>query len=409
MSVAVLMALLLPAALAAREVRESYNAAGKPVRSLVLVDGVLASETTFRYDGSNLVEKTVTEGAQVTVEKWTWDGSSPLTHEVRVDGTVKKKETWTWVQGKVATWTVEVTGEPTRTTVTTRDALGNPVEVVTRLPDGTVVDHTVAEFDRPAVPSRLSLSGGGGYQSDVKVASVTTAFSLTRSPPAALVGMDPLEYEVGVGWSYSRSGQTLVNNDLTGRFAMDYNHIVPRTTLFLFTTWERNPVTNLSMDLLVAPLGLKFEVVNTPRLLFDASFAPLWNYRSIVATAGGTCDGATVEVDGPCETSKLRGSLRVRARVDTRSVDFTDTFGWLPNLYPAALPQALVSDAIWSNSATLSLALSKALSLQEGFTFALDPTLKDQADCAADPDNLLCDGVEFATTTTLTLAFDVGG
>lgn len=405
-SLVLLLSLALPAR-AATETRTFHDAEGRPVRTLVLVDGTLASETTLAYTDARLTRKTTTEGTRVTEETWTWDGANPLTHAVIVDGTPQRKETWSYADGRVQVATLEEAGGlPTRTTYT-YDALGNPTEVVTLREDGAVLSRTLAEFQVPRVPIHFAFTGGGAYQSDLRVASVTSAFAISREPPPTLWSVDPLEFKVGLGWTWSRSGDTLVNNQLTGNFSMDYNHLVPRTTLFLFATMERNPVANLHMDLILAPVGLKVDLVEGSKFRFDASFAPVWNYRSIEVAEGGTCDGSTMDAAGSCETNKLRGSLRVRAKVDTRSVDVSDTLGWLPNLDPAGMPGALWSDAIFQNTTALSIALSRSLTLAETFVYTLDPTLRDQADCAADPDDLLCAGVKYSTNTSLTLAFDV--
>jgi hypothetical protein len=405
--------LLLPfPALAATETRLLHDASGRVLRALVLEDAVLQSETVNEYAGDQLVRRVTTEGAKLTTETWTWEGALPLTHEVRVtEASVKdalvKKESWTYAESRPVKLRVEEAGEPPRVTSWTWDARGNPVQILITREDGTLVSRTLSEFGRPVVPVRFAFEGGGSYASNVDVVSVTSAFSIGRSPDKSLWSVDPLEFKVGMSWTYAQSGETLVNNHLGGNFAMDYNHLFPRTTLFLFANLERNPVSHLNLDLLLAPLGIKYDLLDRGGFLLDASFAPVWNYRSISVEAGGTCDGSLVTAAGACDTNKVRGSFRTRAILDGKVVDISQSFSYLPDLGPAHLPEGLSEGAILQDTLALNVALSSRLTLKESLFATLDPSLKDQADCVSEPDNLLCSGVEYGTNTTLVFAFDL--
>jgi len=163
------------------------------------------------------------------------------------------------------------------------------------------------------------------------------------------------------------------------------------------------------VDLLVAPLGVKYDFLEGDTWRLDASFAPVWNFRSVQLQPGSACEsGPAVDSPTPCNTSKFRGSFRVRGGYSNSRVKVSNTVEWLPNLAPAdGYPRGLATDSMLRNTFGFEVALSSKLSLKEAFIFTRDPTLAAQADCTANPDDLLCDGLSFVTTTTLAFKWDV--
>ena len=199
----------------------------------------------------------------------------------------------------------------------------------------------------------------------------------------------------------------VTQNQLDVSTGADLNHLLPRTTFFFFTGLERDPVVNLNMDLVLAPVGVKYDIIDTRRFDLDASVAPVWNYRSISAD-GVDCDGVEAAGEFTCPTSKLRGSLRTKVVLDLHQIKVSDTVEYLPNLIPETdFATALSEDSIFVNTFALDVALSTRLTLTESFVFKRDLTLAAQVDCDADPDNLLCDGLLYTTATTLTFTFGI--
>lgn len=63
--------------------------------------------------------------------------------------------------------------------------------------------------------------------------------------------------------------------------------------------------------------------------------------------------------------------------------------------------------AIFRNSLSFGVKLSKALRIEESFVFTYDQSLTDQVDCTVNSESLLCQGMMFSNTTTLVLTFDL--
>lgn len=394
------------------QTREFWNAQGNLVRRIKLVGGELAVETTYTYDeaGGLVEEKQTAADGTVTLHSWTWDeAGNPTQHTVAVDGETTLTETFVWEGDmKVKQIVADPLGVERTTTFTYNDE-GNLVVSETVDADGNVVART--EADREAIelepiPVTFSLTGGYSTLSDVRSTTATAAFSIERKPEPSRYDTDP--FEVGLSASYNRgtSNEELTNDQLKAATGVDYNHMVGRLTTFLFTTFERNPVANLDIDLYAAPLGAKYDFVPEGTVTFDASFAPVWNYRSIAVAAGEECDGQVLSEDGHCTFSKIRGSLRLRASLTVGTLKIKDTVEFLPTISPVDdFVQAIEDEAIVRNTLSASIALGEHLSVGHTLAVARDPLLAEQADCEADPDNLLCDGLSVTTGTTLTVAY----
>lgn len=396
------------------EIREIYDVDGRVTRRLQLVGGQLQEEVVNTYDASGrLSERTTTRGAEQRVERWTYDDSgNVLTHETRVGLALVSSETWTYADGRPATFTVDAGGQK-KVTTWTYDEKGRIILVETKAADGTVLSRSVSDRQAPPppdVPIELEISGGFATDSDVKTNSVTAGFSIERKVPPELYAEDHLEVAAYGTYTRGISQGELTNDDLSVGFGLDYNEFVPRTTAFLFMKVERNPVANLDVDLEVAPIGIKYDLVPEGGVFtLDASFAPIWNFRSILIAAGGECDGAVVTLDTHCTFNKMRGSFRARAALEFGPVKVKDVLEFQPTFNPASgdLVAGIREEAIVENTTSLSVKLSQRLALSSAISFTRDPLLKEQADCTADPENLLCDGmmVESASTLTLSMSF----
>jgi YD repeat-containing protein len=400
----------VPPTFAGKETRETWSSAGLLVRRLVFVDGALQSETTWTYDaaGHPTEERAVSSGAQV-VQQWTYnaDGTT-ATHVVVADGMVQLQEVMGYTDGKVTSRAVTTQDGTTLTTTTYNDD-GAVVLTETRSASGALAARTVADRE-PAPPEKVTfdvgLIGGVATSSDVRTTSVTAGFSVSRKPKPEQYSYDPIELGAYATYNRASSQGTLTNDQLKAGVGFDYNELVGPLTVFLFTSMERNPVANLDVDLLLAPVGVKYEFIPEGVFTLDASFAPLWNYRSIAVAAGDACDGLTLSEGGHCTFSKIRGSFRVRATLEGGPFKVKDVVEFLPTLNPDGdLIAAIEDEAIFRNTLSVDIKLTTHFSLTESVLFTRDPLLTAQIDCAADPDNLLCDGMSLQTGTTLALNY----
>ncbi|MES2643336.1 MAG: hypothetical protein V4850_27880 [Myxococcota bacterium] len=400
----------VPPATAARETRETWNTAGLLVRRLTFDQGMLQAETTFTYDAAGrVVEERTTGTGGVVVQDWTYnDDGTPVTHGITTDGVTQLREVYTYLDGKVATRAV-TTPSGTSITTTTYGANGEPTLVETRGADGALLARTVSDREMP-LPGRVKLNvginGGIATSSDVRTTAITAGFLISRKPTVAQYETDPVEMSAYGSYNRATAAEVLTNDQLKAGVGIDYNNLVGPLTAFLFTSVERNPVANLDVDLLVAPIGVKYDIVPEGFFTLDASFAPVWNFRSIAVPAGGECDDVVLAEDGHCTFSKIRGSFRVRASIGTAAVTLKDVVEFLPTLNPTgSFGQAIEDEAIFRNTATLAIKITDALTLSESIVFVRDPLLAAQIDCDADPDNLLCKGMSLQTGTTLALSY----
>lgn len=392
------------------DVREVYDNDGHLVRRLSFLGGVLTQEVVYAYDddGREITRATDRDGAH-QVETWTYDDKGQtLTHRTAVDDVQKELETWTYKDGRVASKAVE---HPlgVQTTTWIYDNEGRAVQVETRDQNGQLLARTLSDRQPtppPKVPIDLELLGGVQTDSDVQTTSVTVGFSIDRKPPATLYGVDHLEVSADASYTLGVSKGERTNDDLSAGFGLDYNDFVARTSAFLFFRVERNPVSNLDVDLEIAPFGIKYDLIpEGGPLTLDASVAPVWDFRSIAVAAGGDCDDVTVDMDSHCTFSKFRASFRARAALELGPAKIKDILEFQPTLNPAGgdLIAGVQEEAIVENTTSLAVKLTGSLALAASLGLTRDPLLAAQADCSADPDNLLCRGLKIESASTLTL------
>jgi len=267
-----------------------------------------------------------------------------------------------------------------------------------RGPEGET--RTLTSYERPAVPVVIELGGGVGFQSDVDLLNVDLSFGVRREPGPELRGVDPLEIRFGVAYSYGRSKREVVNDQLQANFGVDLNLVAPRTTPFLFVNVARNPVFNQNIDVLAAPVGVKFDLMPREVMKLDFSLAPVLNYRAI-------------RVEGEVsDVFKVRASARFRVGWSDDRFSVWDTVEYLPTLTrdparPLTLGQRFSEDAIVRNTFGFSVAIQEWLSLRNELVFTQDPTLVAQADCAGGATTLLCDGRVVTQRSELVLSWGV--
>jgi hypothetical protein len=331
------------------------------------------------------------------------------THTIVADGVVTLAEAFTYADGRVVTRAVTTPEGGTRVTATTYGDLGEPVLVETRDAAGALLARTVADRAPPPLPAtkvEVGLNAGVSTVSDVRATAISAGFQVARTPDPANHDVDPIELSAYATYDRAEARGALTNDQLEAGVGFEYNDLVGPVTAFLFTDVERNPVANLDVDLLVAPFGVKYDLLPQGIFTLDASFAPVWNFRSIAVAAGEACDARTLAEDGHCTFSKIRGSLRVRGTLAWKALRLEDTLELLPTLNPDGdFFAAVEREAIVRNTLTLDVKLTGNLTLSESFVFVRDPLLAAQADCEADPDNLLCAGMSLRTGTTLALTY----
>jgi len=396
---------------AGRETREAWDARGHLVRRLVFDGGVLQSETSVRHDtAGNAVEERTVVGESLVVQTWTYDTENRVTtHTVVADGATTLAERFAYAEGRLATRSVTTPDGGTSVTTLRYDPAGDPVLAETRSGAGALVARVVSDRAlAPTAPTKLTVGVNAGVStvSDVRTTSVSAGFSIARKPDPAVYETDPIELSAHGSYDRAESGGTRTNDLLKAGVGFDYNALFGPVTAFLFTEVERNPVANLDVDLVVAPIGLKYDIVPRGAFTLDASFAPVWNFRAIAVAAGEACDARTLAEDGHCVFSKIRGSFRVRAELGGATATLQDTLEFLPTLNPdGAFFAAIADEAIVRNTLALDVRLTGHLSLVETVVFVRDPLLAAQAACTADADNLLCRGLSLQTGTTLALAY----
>jgi YD repeat-containing protein len=389
-----LAALVTPAS--AAETRTSYDPEGRTVRQMVLDGTTLVSETTYKYDGDNWIEKITDAGGTRTIYRQVFDGDTLTETSTEVAGQITERVQYTY-DGSTLKQVVTVSGSGTRTTTYSYDYLGNTAEVRTVDGNGELVSLDVSEYATPKVPITVGASAGGSYSSAVYLTSLVAGFTMERDPGEEMYEVDPLELSAAVTYQRGTSQEVVTQDQLDASFGADLNHLLGRATFFLFTAIERNPVSNLNLDLVVAPLGVKYDFLPSSSWDLDASFAPIWNYRA-VREIGVDCNGNALpgeEDEVSCVTNKLRGSVRIRLEGEVGPVTLSDTVEYQPNIFPEDRDflGALNEDSIFRNTTGLKVALSDRLSLTEAFLYERDLTLAAQADC------------ETATTLTFAYAF----
>jgi len=219
--------------------------------------------------------------------------------------------------------------------------------------------------------------------------------------PLTRLAAERAEVSLDGTYKFHRAARVTSTDQTTLRFGVDYHDILPRITLFTFTSTDRNMPANLRLNLEEAVLGVKFDLVRPGVHQLDLSFAPVWNFRSIVDPnqAGGATDETT---------SKLRGSLRARAGLHLSTWSLLDTFEFLPTIYGDDVAN---EDDFWHrtvvrNTVTFDVTLTKRLSFHEEFKYTWDSAMRAQATCP-DSENPLCLGYAFASTTALSVNLEL--
>lgn len=393
---------------ASEEIREERDGAGKLVGVLALKDGRVVKETHYTYEGAALVRTESKEDTGTTVESWSIDGGKTLAHEITIDGLRMLSETFLYEGNKLVSKTVSDDSGVTELVTYTYDSTDRLVETVVKGPDGALRSRIQADWQRPEIPVTFSLAGNTNWATLADTFGAGGGLSVSRKPDPSQYEIDPLEFIVAATYTYARAQGVITTSDLRASSSLDFNEILPRTTLFLFTTVAHNPVANLNIEVFIAPIGIKYGLVRAEPWSLDASFAPLWNYRSIDGVVGSVCGETTLSADGECSTSRVRGSLRMRGGYEDERVSLKDKVEFLPDLDPSSFVPNLDTDSIFRNTLTLEMKLSSSVSLTESFVATRDRTLASQFDCAGGDNNPACDGVSLENAATLTVSFAVG-
>jgi hypothetical protein len=390
----------------ADDVREQYDVQGRLVHQLRLEHGFVVEEVALSYQGDHATARTeVTPGHQRVARSY-FDGDHLLAAECFEDGQRVGYAAYRYQRDHVTSmqkYTRVPSGDfELMTTEYAYDADGNLVSTELRARDGALVSVTRADRPPAKVPIVFSLLGGGSYQSDTRLYDVTAGLGIHRRPKVERYGSDPLEVGLDGTYKFHRAARVTSTDQTTLRFGVDYHDILPRITLFTFTSTDRNLPANLRLNLEEAVLGIKLDIVRPGgKYQVDASFAPVWNFRSI--TSPQTTGGATDET-----TSKLRGSLRARAGLHFPSWSLLDTFELLPTIFGDDVAQ---EDDFWHrtvlrNTVTFDVTLTTRLIFHEEFKYTWDSAMRAQASCP-DSENPLCLGYAFASTTALVVNLEL--
>lgn len=397
----------------ADDVRERYDEEGRLVHQLRLLRGVVVEEIALQHRNDHAVARTEITAGNQRVARTYFEGERKVAAECFQKGRREGYVSYTYdADGRlilsdkrtlVVTTGPESSPAETWTRETTRnsyDASGRLVMVEVRDGAGRLRSRTHSERRPIAVPIVLSLTGGGAYQSDTELYDFLAGIGIHREPKVESYDSDPLEVEFDATYRFHRaSGSTSTDQTMT-RLALDYHEVVPRITLFTFATTDRNIPVNLRLNLELAVLGGKVDIVRPRNVQLDLSFSPVWNFRSIIAPAPEAGD-----VDET--TSKLRGSLRARAGLHFDDWSLLNTLEVLPTLYG---DNAATEDDFWHrtvlrNTLSFEVSLSKHFKFREVFRYTWDSSMRAQAECPG-PDPL-CLGYAFSSTTALSLNLDL--
>ncbi len=391
---------------AADDVRERYDAKGRLVHQLRLLHGELVEEVALHYAGEHADARTeLTPGHRriarsyyrddlVAVAECYEDGARVAYAAYRYDGDEHLLELDAWLSAGSGAFRRE-------TTRYAYDPDGQLVSTEVFGADGARTSVVRADRSDVAVPIELVLSGGGSYQSDTELYDFTAGLGIHRRPKALRYGSDPLEVGLDGTYKFHRAEGATSTDQTTLHFGVDYHDILPRITLFTFTSTDRNLPANLRLNLEEAVLGIKVDIVPPAHYQLDASFAPVWNFRSIAAPKP---DGSVADET----TSKLRGSFRARAGLHRPTWSLLDTFELMPTIFGT---DVAAEDGFWHrtvlrNTVTFDVALVKKLTFREEFKYTWDSAMRAQAQCP-DASNPLCLGYAFASTTSLALNLEL--
>jgi hypothetical protein len=388
----------------ADDVRERYDEQGRLVRQLRLHDNRYVQEIAIGYRDGHAVERTESVPGSRRVALTTYDGDQLVSAECRVDGLLTARARYFYDgDRRVRLEKGGARGELLETTRFFYDASGQLIATEVRGADGKVVNATHIEREPLQVPIRFSLSAGGSYQSDTELYDFSAGLGVHRIPRPEQYAFDPLDVRLDASFKFHRAAGITTTDQTAMRFSGDYHDIVPRLTLFTFTATERNLPANLRLNLELAVLGAKLEILRDQYQL-DVSFAPIWNYRSINSPTSAEPDSPVVVED----TSKVRGSFRARAGIRRDTWSLLDTFEFLPTLYGDDIDP---EDDFWDrtvlrNTVTLDVRLAGHLTFREEFKYTRDPAMRAQASCP-DDSNALCRGYSFTSTTSIVLDLEL--
>ncbi|HWA77066.1 MAG TPA: hypothetical protein VG937_32245 [Polyangiaceae bacterium] len=390
-------------ALPADDIRDRYDDSARLIHELRIAKGRVVQEIAIAYAGEHAIARTEIAEGHVRIARNYWHADRLLVGECLLDGkrvgyvryaydgdghvTEMDKRTLVASGPGAGSWTRE-------TTRNRYDADGQLIESELRGPDGHLVSATRADRVAPKIPVVISIRAGGAYQSDSALYDFTTGLTVHRDPQVQRYGSDPVEVELDAAYRYHRAAGVTSLDQTTVRFGADYHDLLPRFTLFTFTSMERNLATHLRLYLEEAVLGAKLDVVRTRHFNVDLSFAPIWSFRSIEAPTPSAEDS----------TSKLRGSFRARAGLRFKSWSLVDTFEFLPTIFG---DEFAAEDSFWQrtivrNTVTFEVNLARHLKLLEVFKYTWDPAMRAQASCP-DESNPLCLGYAFSSTTALSV------
>jgi hypothetical protein len=388
----------------ADDVRETYDRSGRLVHQLRLEHGAVVQETAITYRGDHPTLRTERTPGHERITKSYFEGDELVVGECYEDGQRTGYVSYRYADDHVQLMekrTLTGGGFRVETTRYSYDPDGNLLFTEVRGPDGGLISVTRAERLPSAVPVLLSFLAGGSYQSDTQLYDFMGGIGIHRRPKAYRYGTDPVEVGLDGTYKFHRAARVTSTDQTTLRFGVDYHDIVPRITLFTFTSTDRNMPANLRLNLEEAVLGIKFDLVPPGKYQLDLSFAPVWNFRSIVDP--NQMGAATDET-----TSKLRGSLRARAGLHFSTWSLLDTFEFLPTIYGDDVAS---EDDFWHrtvvrNTVTFDVTLTKRLSFREEFKYTWDSAMRAQATCP-DSENPLCLGYAFASTTALSVNLEL--
>ena len=279
----------------ADDVRDRYDDEGRLVHELRLSQGRVVQEIAVNYRGEHAVARTEITAERRRSARTYFDGDRVLVAECHEDGRRTGYASYTYdadgrlvlidKRGLVAdpaqragaeTWARETTHH-------TYDATGQLLLVEVRDGAGRVKSRTRSDRPAPVVPIVLSLKAGGTYQSDTELYDFLGGLGIHREPLPEHYASDPLEVALDASYRFNRSSNVTSTDQTTLRLAADYHDVLPRLTLFTFVTTNRNLPANLRLNLELAVLGAKVDLVPPRKVQLDVSFAPIWNFRSIVA------------------------------------------------------------------------------------------------------------------------------
>lgn len=395
----------------ASDVRDRYDEHGRWVHQLRLSQGRVVEEIELTYRDDRVVERTELTPGHRRVARTHFDGERVVAAECFEDGHSVADARYHYdadgrlVRVDKATFAkVPAEGQPgtpvwTReTTLNTYDAEGQLVLVEVRDAAGRVKSRIASERPPPEVPIVLSLTSGGAYQSDTELYDFLGGIGIRRDPKPERYASDPLEVELAAAYRFHRAAGTTSTDQTTLRMAVDYHDILPRITLFSFMATDRNLPVNLRLNLELAVLGFKLDLVRRQKTRLDVSFAPIWNFRSIVAP-----EDAEDET-----TSRLRGSLRARAALNFDGWAFANTLELLPTLYGdhAAPENDFWHRTVFRDTMSFDIALSPRFTLRQIVRYTWDSAMRAQAECP-DDDNPLCRGYAVSSTTALSLNLEL--